>query len=213
MSRAITQSLQRTYIADGEVDSREISIGEKIGSGRHGIVHKGTFRESTVCLKRYPGQTPVINYARNEFLRLQAAHRELPDISAYLQEGIGWVASDRHGPMLVSRLVTNFDGSVSGTLDKETAVDRHFYDVLDQILKQFSDNGKLYNPVSTNILVKKTSPEQSVPVFIDLTNYENYWHYPLMLVSHTLFPGSKQTRIREWAKHALASCAQKVCDR
>ncbi|MCO6430189.1 MAG: hypothetical protein J5J00_04960 [Deltaproteobacteria bacterium] len=195
-----------------EIASSTLRFGEPIAHGRHGAAYHGECQGRAVCLKAFK---PVVfdcvrNPAREELNSLEKARSELGEIASHLQVGLGWANHRYHGPILISELVLNYDGTVSRNLAQESSVSREFVASLRSILECFIEKERLFNPVAPNILVQRTAPDESSPVLIDFANYERYLHYPLMLFQHSFAPGSKVKRIEAWVNQTLTLCEAKI---
>lgn len=200
---------------DGELINSSVRIRAEVGKGSHGTAWRGTLNGQTVCVKVYP--TPLFkascsNEAKEEFSRLTRARQDLSDISDSIQKPIGWYRDPQLGPVLISHLVTDYDGAVSSNLKQAPSITMSYYLQLEKLLDRIVASRSLYNPVPVNILIKRISPGESRPVLINFSNYERYSRYPGKALARILFADTYQMTRETWVQRTKEYAQGKVVE-
>jgi hypothetical protein len=198
---------------DGEILNSHAQLGCEIGHGRHGTAFEGRLNGEKVCFKKHYSSLSnafISNPAKHEYGRLVQARKDLCGIADSLQAPRGWYNHPTIGAVLVTTLVQDYNGGPSQSLKETPWISESFLKQLEGVFKHIADGGMLYNPTPGNILVQKTSPTESRPVLIDLTNYESYLHYPAKAVAYLLSSANKGRQIAKWLEATLDVARGKV---
>ena len=189
-------------------------LGEQIGAGNHGTVFRGVLDNHEVAFKAYNSLLTrlITNPARAEYASLSQAHSDLRPFSKHIQQGLGWYHHTGMGPVLVSRLVTDFDGTPSKSLLHTPTITADFMKKLSEVISLFPKFNLFFHATAANILVRRLSPTESTPVLIDLANYDREWRYLGHALTSTVSPEARPQRIQRWAENTLRHAALKVRD-
>jgi len=185
---------------------------EKIGVGNHGSIFRGVLDNQPVCFKAYNSLLVrlLTNPARSEFEALSQAQSDLYPLREHIQQGVGWYQHRGIGPVLVTRLVADFDGQPSKSLLHTATITSEYMSKLTELVTLFPKYNLFFHATLANILVQRVSPFENRPVLIDLANYQREWRYIGHAIKSSVSSSARIQRIQRWADNTLQLAARKV---
>lgn len=188
--------------------------GEVLPEGRFATVYTGEFEGEPVAVKVYDKSHKRNRYkllgvwdnATDEFRKLELARRVAPEVLDNLQAPIGVSQSPRGDRILVSRLVTDYDGSVSQNLEVCKRVSSQFIDRLKYVVDCFHHHDLyILDMTPANILLRRDSENESSPVLIDFQRFNDLRFYIALAFGIRLGIDSKLKKDQRRLKRTLDS--------